>query len=264
MRAYDTQKMTRFLALLLLMACSKKQDAPAPTPSSTPSPSAATTSVATGTVAGRVTFKGKVDAAKEVDHPRDPYCEQKHPQEGKVTRVGKDNGLLDVLVRLPPGAAKGDAALAPKAVLHQTGCMYVPRVFGVLAGADIELVNDDKTMHNIHGYVKNTVGDDDTVLNAGQAMGAPPIVKKAPDAPGIIRVKCDVHPWMVSWMIVTDHPFFDATNQEGRFTLKKVPVGTYDLEAIHPLHGNKTVKVNVTANATAAADFTFLETDKAP
>jgi plastocyanin len=169
-----------------------------------------------------------------------------------------------VIVRVPPGAAKGDAALAPRAGLKQNGCMYVPRVFGIVAGADLELVNDDRTMHNIHGFTKNTVGDDDTVLNAGQAMGAPPIVKKAPAEPGIVRIKCDVHPWMVSWMVVTDHPFFDATNDEGRFTIKKVPVGSYDLEAIHPLHGTKTAKVKVTADATATAELTFTETDKAP
>lgn len=254
------------VAFALAAACSKKQDTNSNTSTNTSASASASESVAVanGTVSGRVVFKGKLSPASDIEHPRDPYCEQKHPKEGKVTRVGKDNGLLDVIVRLPPGAAKGDPALAPKAVLHQTGCMYVPRMFGVLSGGEIELVNDDRTMHNIHGYVKNTVGDDDTILNAGQAMGAPPITKRAPITPGIVRIKCDVHPWMVSWMVITDHPFFDATNEEGRFTLKKVPVGSYELEAIHPLHGKKTVNVKVTADAIATADFTFTETDKAP
>lgn len=252
------------LLLLLVLGCEKRPPAPSAVdaaPPAAPAPSAATK---TGTVSGRVVFKGKVSAAADVENLRDPFCEKHKPTEGKVTRVGKDNGLLDVVVRLPPGAAKGDASLAPRAVLHQTGCMYTPRVFGIVAGADLEMVNDDRTMHNIHGFLKNTVGDDDTVLNAGQAMGAPPIVKKAPATPGIVRIKCDVHPWMVSWMVVTDHPFFDATNGEGRFTLKSVPVGDYDLEAIHPLHGTKTVKVKVAADATATAELAFTETDKAP
>lgn len=259
--------MRRLLLLAVLAAaCSKPQgDAPAPAATSTtPAASAPAAPVQTGTIAGRVVFKGKVSPAPAIDHPRDPFCEKHKPTDGKVTRVGKDNGLLDVVVRVPPGAAKGDPARAPRAVLKQQGCMYVPRVFGIVAGQDLELVNDDRTMHNIHGFVKNTVGDDDTVLNTGQGMGAPPIVKKAPAEPGIVRIKCDVHPWMVSWMIVTDHPFFDATNDEGRFTIKEVPVGSYELEAIHPLYGKKTARITVTADATATTELAFTETDKAP
>lgn len=256
----------------IALGCDKKKDVPVaaapsaasvatpPTPAPSPSPSAAadTAPVKTGTIRGRITFRGKRSPASDVEHPRDPFCEKAKPKEGKVTRVGKSDGLRDVIVRLAPGTAKGDPARAPRATLTQDGCMYEPRVLGVVTGGDVELVNKDRTMHNIHAFA-----GDDTAFNAGQAMGSPPVFKKAPNEPGLVRVKCDVHPWMIAWLVVTDHPYFASVTDDGSFTLE-VPVGSQSLEAVHPLHGTKTAKIEVKENATVKVDLAFTDADKGP
>lgn len=257
------------LSSLCVVACGKKKTAPIaaapsastvadpPTPPA-PKPSAAPAPVALGTVRGRVTFKGKVAPAKEVESVRDPFCEKVKPKEAKVTRVGKNNALLDVVVRLKPGTAKGDPARAPRATLTQDGCMYTPRVVGILAGADLELVNKDRTMHNIHGFV-----GDETAFNAGQVMGSPPTFKKAPSEPGLVRVKCDVHPWMIAWLVVSDHPYFAAAGEDGAFSFD-APVGAQTVEAVHPLHGVKTEQIEVKAGAITTVDLAFTDADKGP
>ncbi len=250
------------------IACGKQKDTPiaaAPSASSVadpvkppPPPLPPPTPMKTGTIRGHVTFKGKLSPAKDIEHPRDPYCEKVKPREAKVTRVGKSNGLLDVVVRLAPGTAKGELARAPKASLAQDGCMYEPRVQGVMTGADLELVNKDRTMHNIHGFK-----GDDTAFNAGQAMGSPPLYKKVQTEPGIVRVKCDVHPWMTAWLVVSDHPFFTSTTEDGSFSFE-APVGEQTVEAVHPLHGSKSQKIEVREGAVTTVELAFTDADKGP
>ena len=55
----------------------------------------------------------------------------------------------------------------------------------------LTVVNADKTMHNVHTYKGQ-----ETVLNAGQPAGAQALKRPASDEAGIVKVKCDVHPWM--------------------------------------------------------------------
>ena len=39
-------------------------------------------------------------------------------------------------------------------------------------------------------------------------------------------IKCDVHPWMQSYMGVFSHPFFAVTGGDGKFTIANLPAGT--------------------------------------
>ena len=48
-----------------------------------------------------------------------------------------------------------------------------------------------------------------------------------------MRVKCDIHPWMGSWVLVHDTPFQSLTGADGRFAIQGLPAGTYEIEAWH-------------------------------
>jgi hypothetical protein len=72
-------------------------------------------------------------------------------------------------------------------------------------------------------------------------------------------VQCDVHPWMKAWIAVMNHPFFAVTGQDGKFEIKNIPAGTYELEAWHDRLRGKTMTVTVTDNSTQKIDFTFTE-----
>ena len=53
----------------------------------------------------------------------------------------------------------------------------------------------------------------------------------------MIPVKCNVHPWMRAYIGVVSHPFFAVTGDDGTFTIKGLPPGTYTLEAWHEKYG---------------------------
>jgi hypothetical protein len=61
----------------------------------------------------------------------------------------------------------------------------------------------------------------------------------------MVRLGCDVHPWMTAWVGVVEHPFFAVTDAEGRFEIAGVPAGSYTISAWHERLGTIERKVTV-------------------
>jgi len=212
-----------------------------------------------GTVKGTVAFTGKAPEMPALPRQSDPVCAAK-PMKSNEVIINSNNTLKDAFVRFTPGEVKGKYSAPDKPVLvKQQDCMYVPRVQGAVAGGIVEVENTDKTMHNVHTYKGQ-----ETVLNQGQPAGSPPIKKdNVSTESAVLKFKCDVHPWMTGYLVVNDNPFFQTTGDDGSFTLEKVPMGTYTLEAWHSKYGLKTTKVTVEADKTVEAKFSYDGTEKA-
>ena len=231
--------------------------APIPGTGGTPTPATNTAPTgAPGSIMGVVKFTGKAPEMKEVTpKPTDPACTKVVPKDNSV--LVKDGGLKDVLVRIAVGGAKGEAKGAGP-TFTQEGCMYLPRVAGVMPGQEVTYVNSDKTMHNVQ-ILKGT----ESVFNTGQPAASPPIKKPAPEDVGVLKVKCSVHPWMTAFLVVTDHPHFTVTGDDGKFELKDIPSGgPYKLEAWHSEFGVKTADVTVVAGKPVEVKFEYAGTEK--
>jgi plastocyanin len=254
------------LAAMTAAGCSKKpppeEEEPAePAPAAEKTPTAAEPAAAAGygTIAGTVAFTGKPPEMPELPRKADPICAAK-PMKSNEVIVNSNATLKDAFVRIAPGAIKGKIDVPDTLVIvKQEDCMYVPRVQGAIAGQVVEVMNGDKTMHNVHTYKGQ-----ETVLNQGQPAGSPPIKKDSiATEPAVLKFKCDVHPWMTGYLIVTDHPFFQTTGTDGSFKLDKVPAGKYTLEAWHSKYGLKTATVTVEPNKSAEIKISYDGTEKA-
>lgn len=214
-------------------------------------PALAAAAPTTGTIAGSVSWKGDPPPAAPVDRSADPVCAQTaHGKDDVVVDHGK---LRDVLVRISVGGAPAAPAPDAPAVIVQRECMYTPRVLGIVAGQKVEVRNADATFHNVRGNLGTKV-----LWNLGQPASAPALERANLGQPGdVVALHCDVHPWMASWIAITDHPFFAVTGADGGFALKNVPPGTYTVEAWHPVLGTRTARVKVKKGKTAKAAFTF-------
>jgi hypothetical protein len=62
---------------------------------------------------------------------------------------------------------------------------------------------------------------------------------------------------MRSYIGVSPHPFFAVTGEDGSFTLKGVPPGTYTVEAVHEKYGRKEGKLTLAPGGSAVLEFTY-------
>jgi hypothetical protein len=142
--------------------------------------------------------------------------------------VVSEGRLANVMAWVSKGAERWSYAVPAEAVvLDQRGCMYAPHVFTVMADQPIAIRNSDATMHNVHAVPKRN-----DEFNRSQSKGAAELVERfrKPEVP--IRIKCDVHSWMLTWAGVFDHPFHGVTDREGTLTLR-VPPGKYEVSSWH-------------------------------
>jgi hypothetical protein len=61
----------------------------------------------------------------------------------------------------------------------------------------------------------------------------------------VVKFKCDVHPWMTGYVLVTDNPYYAVTTENGAFKLEGIPAGKYTLEAWHEKYGTQTKEITV-------------------
>src|SRR5262249_7833207 len=151
----------------------------------------------------------------------------------------------------------GDVAGAPKppadpVVMDQHGCQYLPHVFGVQVGQPLKVLNSDGTLHNVHAITKVNAAFN---LAMPKFMKAKTVTFAKPEQ--MVKFQCEVHNWMNAWVGVMSHPYFAVTGDDGTFSLKGLPPGTYDVVAWHEKYGMQTQKVTVTGTETKTQDFAF-------
>jgi hypothetical protein len=130
--------------------------------------------------------------------------------------------------------------------------MYRPRVQGVVDGQKLEIRNGDPVLHNVHTYEGAR-----TLFNVAQVPGTPNIEKTFTQNGVILKFKCDVHQWMTGYVWVQNNSYFAVSDQDGKFSIKDVPVGTYDIEAWHERFGTKTGKVTIAKGKPAEVKLAF-------
>ena len=215
---------------------------------------------AAGGISGTAKFSGPAPARRSVKMAADPACDQANPDGrlGEVMVVGDGGGLANVFVYIKSGL--GDATFetpAEAASIDQNGCMYTPHVLGVMAGQTIEIKNSDPTLHNVHSLPKNS-----SPFNNAMPIKDQIIKKKFGAEEIMVRVKCDVHPWMSAYVGVLTHPFHAVSGADGSFSIAGVPAGTYTVQAWHERLGAQEGSVTVADDGSATIDFSFAPASK--
>ena len=198
--------------------------------------------VPAGDVTGKVTLKGTPPPEKPIAF--DDTCGKMQPAVTTTRHyvVGKEGGLANVFVYISKGLeGKKFTPPADAVEVDQQGCNYQPYVSGVMAGHTVRIKNSDPIMHNIHALPKV---DGNTEFNFAQpSQGDVNDTKwtesiKNPEV--LVKLKCDVHPWMFAYVGVLPHPYFAVTDKDGNFKIANVPAGKYTLTAYHlKAHGAK-------------------------
>jgi len=247
-----------FAAPLALVACGggEKQEAPAAAPATSQAAAPAGGAAAgkgSASVSGKVSFAGTPAAAEKIKVSADPYCQKEHKDglERKTVDV-KDGGVKDVFVYVKTGITGTYPAPTESVELDQQGCMYKPHLVAVQVGQPLKIKNNDETLHNIHP--RPAVNAE---FNIGQPRKGMESTKSFDKKEIMIPVGCDVHPWMRSYISVVDHPFFAVTDEDGKFEIKGLPAGEYEIEAVHEKLKSTTGKITVKDGEAAKLDLNY-------
>jgi plastocyanin len=204
---------------------------------------AAATNVSAATLKGNVRYGGTRVEKKTLPVTIDQYLCGKEKEAGDLV-LSSTNGIRNVVVSLHgvPVGSKAPANAAP-AKMDQKQCVFVPRVVVVPVGGTVEFLNSDRLLHNVRGG-----GKENPPFNRAQPHARTiSIVFKSPE---ILRVDCDLHSWMRGWIVVTEHPFYAVTNEEGEFVFENVPPGKYKLQTWQETLGRANQEVTVAGEGT--------------
>jgi hypothetical protein len=204
-----------------------------------------------GLIRGKVTYEGvppspqKLLVAKDVD-----VC-GKTPLYDESLLVGANKGIQNVVISLVGVKKAPPEPTENQFILNQTGCVYRPHVLLVPVNAPVQILNNDGILHNIHTY-----GAKNPPVNISQPAMRKKL-KMSFTTTERIPVRCDVHGWMLAWVIVVDHRYNAITDANGEFTITDIPPGAYTVNCWQEVLGEQTAQVTVAADSPVALDFKY-------
>lgn len=141
-----------------------------------------------------------------------------------------------------PAPPAGDAS----AVIDQRNLSFTPQVLVVQTGTRVTFPNSDNVRHQVYSF--SPAKRFELKLYAGNHASTERF-----DQAGIVTLGCNIHDWMLGYVVVVDTPWFAKTGDDGQLTIINVPAGRYTLQLWHPRQSSGTAPTSETVTLDAAA-----------
>ncbi len=211
-----------------------------------------------GTIRGKVTLNGEKPrpmAFNLVTIPDPVYCGRISTGTGwRIVEdfiIAQDGALKDAVVMLK-GIKKGKAFETEKVRIEAIDCDFTPFVNVLQKKDELTVVNMDPIEHDIQGYETarergarvlfnrplpmNPFHKVLGMLHSHKHMPGKPMIEHVHLRKGrnIFVMQCGFHPYMFSWGLIVENPYYAITKESGEFELNDVPPGDYTLTVWHP------------------------------
>ena len=235
-----------------------------------------------GTIRGKVTLAGNKPrpmAFNLVTIPDAVYCGRISTGTGwRIVEdflISPDGALKDAVVMLKD-VKKGKTFETKKVRVEAIDCDFLPFMNVLRKKDELTVVNMDPIEHDIQGYETarkrgarvlfnrplpmNPFHKVLGMLNSHKHMPGKPMIEHVHLRKGrnIFVMQCGFHPYMFSWGLIVENPYYSITKETGEFEISDVPPGEYTLTVWHP--GMKKYlekKVTVEPKGTVVANFEY-------
>lgn len=196
-------------------------------------------------IEGQVRFRGTPPDPLQLLITKDMEVCGEGFRERREVDVAPGGGLRGVVVFLEeveggkdwgPAATPASGSESGLATIDQENCRFQPRVQVVPRGAELDVVNSDPMLHNIHAY--ELIGRARrSLFNISQPESGTERQELRARSSHQVSLECDSHDFMQGWIFVADNPYAVVVDDDGHFALGDVPPGTYTLRTWHPKLG---------------------------
>lgn len=209
-----------------------------------------------GTISGKVLLDGKKPPALAysiVTNNDTEFCGRISTGTGwriiDEFQVAPDGGLENVVVFLEDVQKGKPFANEGPAKISVEDCVFKPWLTVVKDQQPIHIINMDPIIHDVQIYETASFGPKimlhrplrlnpfhpknllkEHVHNPGEAM-----IDKVQFTQGrrLMYLECGFHPFMQTWGMAVNNPYYAITDKEGNFSLPDIPEGVYKLVAWH-------------------------------
>ncbi|MEO8045309.1 MAG: methylamine utilization protein [Spartobacteria bacterium] len=132
----------------------------------------------------------------------------------------------------------------------QRNKQFVPYVSAVQAGSLVRFPNKDPVKHHVYSF--SPAKKFELPLYAGTP--AEPILF---DQAGLVTLGCNIHDWMIAYILVVPTPWFAVTDANGEAQLRGLPAEACDVEVWQPRLKNSSdlPRQRVAGKGNASASF---------
>jgi hypothetical protein len=200
-----------------------------------------------------VKILGEPPPRKKVRMLSDPHCVEKHTGDvlSDALVVDPDGGVKWAFVYIAAGINNQPPKepLAPL-LLDQVGCRFEPHVLGIRTGQPLNIYNTDGILHLAH-----SLATDNREFNFGMTPTEQCRTVTFEQREVMVRIKCDIHPWMAAWIGVLDHPYFSVTSATGGYGIPSLPAGRYMVKVWHEQYATVGREIDIPPGGDITLDF---------
>jgi plastocyanin len=144
----------------------------------------------------------------------------------------KDNSGAPVSGAVVMVQPQGGVTIASRLVkrdiaVDQVDREFIPKLSIAALGARLSFPNRDIVQHSVYSFSK--AKSFEIPIYAGES---PQVITL--DKAGVITLGCNIHDWMVGYIVVADTPIAELTKADGTVIVTELARGKYNLRVWHP------------------------------
>ena len=147
--------------------------------------------------------------------------------------------LGEAVVWLTPNIADNNKHNAVMDQLHKT---FVPYILPVQVGTIVDFPNSDSINHHVYSF--SPAKRFELKLSPSSASNHTMLFDKA----GIVTLGCNIHDWMLAYVVVLETPYFSQTDTKGIAQIQEPEGGAKEVHLWHPQINDKPENLVFTVN----------------